>query len=136
MSVRLSFSSAVLACAILILSCGATVHAAANSSDKPDNSELGLLRRTYHTLKIADHDYDGHRAKAMHSIEAACDMLGTNIRGDGKGDERQAVSDDQLRQGLRDLQEAHNMASAQKQQKVLVHIDKAIDDLGLALGVK
>jgi hypothetical protein len=129
---RFSVTTAALACAVLLLSCGTMVRA----DDVPDNSELGLLRKTYHTLKIADHDYKGHRVKAMRSIEAACDELGTNIRGDGKGDETQPVSDDQLRAALKDLQKAHVMATQQNQLKVLAQVDKAIDELGRALGVK
>jgi hypothetical protein len=133
---RFSLTTAALACAVLLLSCGTMVRADSSSSDVPDNSELGLLRRTYHTLKIADHDYKGHRVKAMRSIEAACDQLGTDIRGDGKGDETQPVSDEQLRAAVKDLQKAHVMATQQNQPKVLAQVDKAIDELGRALGVK
>jgi hypothetical protein len=132
---QFSISRSALFAAMLILSCGLSARAA-DTTPADDNSELGLLKQTYHTLKIADHDYNGHRVKAMHSIENACDKLGENIRGDGKGGERQPVSDDQLRQALRNLQKAHTMATVNGQKEVLAEIDKAIDDLGRALGVK
>jgi len=136
MSSRFSLSRAALITALVLLSCSLSARAADDPSAPPDNSELGLLKQTYHTLKIADHDYNGHRAKAMRSIENACDKLGENIRGDGKGGERQPVSDAQLREALRNLQKAHTMATANGQKEVLTQIDKAIDDLGRALGVK
>src|SRR5580692_781446 len=98
MGSRFSISGAALISAILLLSCGLSARAADDPAAPPDNSELGLLKQTYHILKIADHDYDGHRVKAMHSIENACDKLGSNIRGDGKDIETQSVSDAQLRQ--------------------------------------
>ncbi len=101
-----------------------------------DNSELGLLKKTYHVLKIADHDYNGHRIKAMHAIEAACDILGEDIRGDGKGGERQPVSDEQLREAQKNLLQAHTMATQRKQKEVVGNLDKAVDQLARALGVK
>ena len=135
MGLRTSISRTALICAMVLLSGGLMVHA---DDQKPaeDNSELGLLKRTYHVLKIADHDYDGHRMKAMRSIEAACDILGENVRGDGKGGERQPVSDDQLRDAQKNLLQAHQMAMSLKQKDVVVHLDKAANELAHALGVK
>jgi hypothetical protein len=132
---QFSISRSALFVAMLILSCGLSARAA-DSTPPDDNSELGLLKRTYHILKIADHDYDGHRVKAMRSIENACDQLGENIRGDGKDKEAQSVSDAQLRQAQKWLLQAHTMASEQKQKDVVVHLDKAVNELALALGVK
>jgi hypothetical protein len=67
----------------------------------------GLLVQAYTTLGQADHDYKGHRVAAMKQIEAAAKLLGVNVRGDGKGHEKQGVSDAQLTKKLvRDLGQA------------------------------
>jgi len=36
---------------------------------------VASLRQSYATLAVADHDYKGHRVKAMKAIEAACKLL-------------------------------------------------------------
>jgi hypothetical protein len=124
---RLSFST-ILA---LIPWVSAPVALAANNGP----TEMQLLRASYVTLAVADHDYKGHRVHAMHDIEAACDILGTDIRGDGKGKEKQNVSDDQLRAAQRMLQDAYQLASIANQSQVVPHIDTAIKQLSMALNV-
>ena len=91
-----------------------------------------LLRQAYITLGHADHDYKGHRAEAMKQIEAAAHELGSNIRGDGRGHEKQGVSDEQLRaaQGL--LQQA----SVGLTGKPLKHVRAAEKQIETALKIK
>jgi hypothetical protein len=92
----------------------------------------GLLSQAYATLAQADHDYKGHRVAAMKQIEAAAKALGVNIRGDGKGHEAQGVSDAQLRtaQGL--LEQARAGLTG----KPLKHLDRAIEQISIALTIK
>jgi hypothetical protein len=92
----------------------------------------GLLVRAYTTLEQADHDYKGHRKAAMKQIEAAAKLLGVKVRGDGKGHEKQGVSDAQLRtaQGL--LQQAQSGLRG----KSLGHVNKALQQLSIALSIK
>jgi hypothetical protein len=92
----------------------------------------GLLVQAYSTLEQADHDYKGHRVAAMKQIEAAARLLGVNVRGDGKGHKPQGVSDAQLRaaQGL--LQQAQAGLSG----KALKHVNKALQQLSIALSIK
>jgi hypothetical protein len=92
----------------------------------------GLLVRAYTTLEQADHDYKGHRKAAMKQIEAAAKLLGVKVRGDGKGHEKQGVSDAQLRtaQGL--LQQAQSGLRG----KPLGHVNKAQQQLSIALSIK
>jgi hypothetical protein len=104
--------------------------------DDPNAAELGLLRRAYSTLAVADHDYKGHRVKAMHSIEAACDILGSDIRGSGKGREKQAVSDAQLREAQGFVEQARNIAMNQAQAKIIGHLNKAANEISVALTIK
>jgi len=91
-----------------------------------------LLVQAYTTLEVADHDYKGHRVAAMKQIQAAGKILGVNVRGDGKGHEKQGTSDAQLRtaQGL--LQQAQSRLSG----KALKHVDKALQELAIALSIK
>jgi hypothetical protein len=91
-----------------------------------------LLIQAYTTLEKADHDYKGHRADAMREIEAAGKLLGIRVRGDGKGHEKQGVSDEQLRvaQGL--LEQARGGL----QGKALAHVNKAIQQISIALKIK
>jgi len=91
-----------------------------------------LLTQAYSALAQADHDYKGHRVNAMKQVQAAGKILGVNVRGDGKGHERQGVSDAQLRtaQGL--LQQARASLSG----KALKHVDKALQEISLSLSIK
>ena len=95
-------------------------------------ASAGLLVQAYTTLAQADHDYKGHRVAAMKHIEAAARLLGVNVRGDGKGHEKQGLSDAQLRaaQGL--LQQARPGLSG----KPLRHVNKALEQLSIALSIK
>ena len=133
------------------LYCAARLSAAtpplpAASADGPDQplarlqaavSPVDTLRQAYIILSAADHDYKGHRVKAMKAIEAACTLLGTNISGDGKGHEKQPISDVQLRQALSLVQQAEGQVPAGKgQKKILAHLDKAISELNIALTIR
>jgi hypothetical protein len=91
-----------------------------------------LLRRAYVTLSLADHDYKGHRAEAMKQIEAAAKLLGVNLHGDGRGHEKQGVSDEQLRTARGLLKEARAGLSG----KPLKHLDKAINQISTALKIR
>jgi hypothetical protein len=92
----------------------------------------GLLVQAYATLEQADHDYKGHRVAAMKQIEAAAKLLGVSVRGDGRGHEKQGVSDAQLHtaQGL--LQQALPGLSG----KPLKHVNRALQQLSIALSIK
>lgn len=43
------------------------------------SAEVAALKPAFNTLLGADHDYDGHRVKAMRDIAQACRLLGTDI---------------------------------------------------------
>ena len=91
-----------------------------------------LLRQAYGTLEQADHDYKGHRLAAMKQIEAAAALLNVNLKGDGKGHEKQVVSDEQLRSAQGLLQQAAGGLTGQAQK----HVHNAIHQISLALEVK
>ena len=98
-----------------------------------DGTEAGLLRQAYGLLSQADHDYQGHRIRAMKQIEVAAQHLGVNLRGDGKGHEAQATSDGQLRSAQALLVQA---SGGLKAGNGLAHVKLAIAQLNIALGIR
>ncbi len=92
----------------------------------------GLLPEAYNLLRVADHDYNGHRARAMHQIEAAAKLIGEHLTGDGHGHEAQVGSDDNLRRA----QSLLSQAEAKMAGKPAVHVQKALSELSVALAVK
>lgn len=91
-----------------------------------------LLAQAYTNLAQADHDYQGHRVKAMKQIAAAGKLLGLNLHGHGKGHEKQGVSDDQLRAAQALLAQARPGLNG----KALKHVDRALQELSIALKIK
>ena len=98
-----------------------------------DGAEAGLLRQAYGMLSVADHDYQGHRARAMKQIEVAAQHLGVILRGDGRGHEPQATSDGQLRSAQAMLVQA---SGGLKEGQGLAHLKLAIAQLNVALAVR
>lgn len=153
MSIRFVSSCGLAAAAFLILSPGANLRAAttlvvpkagsaANQQQQsqataaPVGSEAGLLQAAYNTLSVADHDYKGHRVKAMKHIEAAAKLLGLNLQGDGKGHEKQFVSDAQLREAQTQLQQVSSSLTGRKQPRVAKQVDAAITEISTALSIR
>jgi hypothetical protein len=134
-----------MAAVVLALFCGSNQAAlgatskknapAASSSKQQTPAEIQTLQQAYSLLEAADHDYQGHRAKAMHHIAVACRILGSSEKGDGHGDEAQSQSDGQLQQAQSLLQGvestiASSNAHAGKQ------VTEAIQELTTALSIK
>ena len=94
------------------------------------------------TLNKADHDYQGHRAAAVHEITHAIHILSHGMQHPnpgqhfvaGKNKEPQKVSDAQLKQSLAALQSL-TVPPGKHQAQVQAHIIKAIADLQKALTV-
>lgn len=91
-----------------------------------------LLMQAYSSLEQADHDYKGHRAAAMKQVEEAAKLLHINVRGDGRGHEKQGISDEQLRKAEGLLQQA----KAGLKGKPLKHVNNALKQLHTALSIK
>jgi hypothetical protein len=95
-------------------------------------SPANLLRQAYVTLSMADHDYKGHRVEAMKQIEAAAKVLRMDIRGDGRAHEKQGISDEQLRIARGLLEQTRTGLEV----RALKHIDKAINQIDIALKIR
>jgi hypothetical protein len=93
---------------------------------------ITLLNDAYATLAQANHDYQGHRVRAMKQIEAALNVLGEKISGQGKGHEPQGTSDAQLRAAQVLLQQA----GAGLTGKALKHVNEAASQISTALSIR
>jgi len=98
-----------------------------------DSAEAAMLHRAYHILATGDHDYKGHRAKAMHAVEAAAKLLGVDLKGDYKEHEVQPLSDDKLREAKDLLAKVQLNADVKGQPHVSKHLDRAIEEINAGL---
>jgi hypothetical protein len=119
---------------------------------------INELHSTRTLLQNADHDYDGHRAKAVHHVGAAIHALGghhhtqaggtttpavnpqpVNAQG-GKNPLPQEVSDARLKQGIQQLQIIQQQLATTKPGKnhgnAATSIQNAITELNTALKIK
>ena len=99
-------------------------------------SEAKALTSAYLILATGDHDYKGHRVKAMHQIEAAGKLLGMDLSGDAKGHKPQALSDDKLREARGMLETVLNAAEVKSQPRISKHITEAINQINVALTIR
>ncbi len=90
----------------------------------------------YRLMKKADHDYDGHRVKAMEHLEVAGKALGLELKGDLGDKERQWKSDAQLAEARKLLRNAAKKLERADRDRVADHVDLAIKEIDLALKVK
>jgi hypothetical protein len=104
------------------------------------------LHQTRVLLHQADHDYQGHRVKAMHEIGQAMNALHPHhkhklgVRKGGGGNENQAVSDMQLAQAGKQLQvvlnQLNNGAANANTAKAAMHVQNAMAQLNTALKIR
>jgi hypothetical protein len=124
--------------------------------------EAEVLREVFVMLADANHDYDGHRAKAVGQVKDALKILDASImkrgspaekaitaaeermakaavaaRDKGPQDvEAQKASDDQLRKARELLHKVHGALAESKQHKPAEHVHHAIEELDIALKVR
>jgi hypothetical protein len=122
-------------------------------SDGPYAQAIAQLRTTRALLHQANHDYKGHRVKAMHDITQAIHALlpahhphrtGTTTgqpakTAQGQGNnEPQSVSDGQLRQAIQQLQSVRSSLGSSQNGNIATAtaaIGRAIQELQTALQV-
>lgn len=100
-----------------------------------DSAEAGMLHRAYHILATGDHDYHGHRVRAMHQVEAAARLLGLDLSGDLKDRENQVLSDDKLREAAQLLSNVLASAEVKNQKRVTKHLTEATNQINIAMSV-
>lgn len=101
-----------------------------------DSAEAGMLQNAYIILATGDHDYKGHRVRAMHAVEAAAKLLGATLGGDDKDRQMQPLSDAKLHEAEGLLQNVLGAAEVKSQARVTKRINDAIDQINLALAIK
>jgi hypothetical protein len=97
-----------------------------------DDAKRHKLRRAYWLLEQADHDYKGHRGKAMEQIRKAGKIMGIDLHGEGYGGEHQAWSDERLREAKHALEDIVDTRHEREHE----HIWKAIKEIDKALEVR
>jgi len=101
-----------------------------------DTAEAGMLHRAYRILATGDHDYNGHRVRAMHQIESAAKLLGLDLSGDAKDKQPQPLSDAKLREAQGLLQSVLGASEVKSQKRISKHITEAIDQINVALSIR
>jgi hypothetical protein len=87
------------------------------------------LRHAYWILEQADHNYQGHRGKAMEEIRKAGKVLRMDLKGDGYGGKKPVWSDALLREAKHNLEEIYEDYGGEEQR----HIHAAIREINYAL---
>ena len=113
------------------------------------NPAMTALHQAHTLLATANHDYDGHRAKAEHHITQAMHEMGGHHQGQGKNKgrgrqrrEREQRTGEQGATGpvRRTLQKAVQLLTGMQGQvsnaKAAEHIKEAIAELNTALKIK
>jgi hypothetical protein len=101
-----------------------------------NTTEAGMLQNAYVILATGDHDYQGHRVRAMHQIETAARLLGMNITGSAKDRQLQPLSDAKLREASGLLSTVLGSAEVKDQVRVTKHITEAINQINVALSIR
>jgi len=101
-----------------------------------DTAEAKMLRDVYITLATGDHDYKGHRAAAMYQVKAAADLLGLDIGGDNRTRQPQVLSDDKMRESKAMIVQVMGAAEVKDQEKVVKHLQEAVHQINVGLGIK
>jgi hypothetical protein len=104
----------------------------------PDLESVSLLHNVYQALQAVNHDYGGHRLRAMRHVGAALHHLGPSAPprlGTGKGQMTvpQPVSDTILREARASLQRIRNRSAHAGANGAL---DQAMREIDLALTVR
>jgi hypothetical protein len=124
--------------------------------------ESHALKKAYILMAMGDHTYDGHRARAMHRVEAAVKMLDASIMHKGTNGQKvlavqseiaaaraaflakhqatvhesQALSDLQMRAALGLLVQVDRALVQQNQSRVRAHVEQAIQEVRVALAIR
>lgn len=116
---------------------------AAPTDPGPYAAAVAQLRATSHLLHQADHDYKGHRVKAIHEIHLAIHILhpvhkkhhAPTVKTAG-GNLPQAVSDAHLKQAITQLQGVHAGLNNNAPAQAIAAIRAAVSQLNTALSIK
>lgn len=92
------------------------------------------LLHAYVLIKHANHNYEGHRARALEHVEAAGKALDLNLEGDVNNHERQWKSDQMMAEARHLLFHARGSFERQDRDRAATHVDRAIEEIDRAIG--
>jgi hypothetical protein len=124
--------------------------------------EAAVLNDAYVLMAMANHDYAGHRAKAMEYVEYAIKRLDGSVMKNGTNSQKvvaardeidtarakflaqrrgtlpkgQALSDLQMREALQLISRVYGAASVQKQPKIHEQVGNAIEQINISPAIK
>jgi hypothetical protein len=114
-----------------ILAIGVALSFATRVYAEPPGQELV---HAYVLLKHANHNYEGHRARALEHVEAAGKALDLNLEGDVNNHERQWKSDQMLAEARHLLFHAREKFERHDRDRAATHVDRAIEEIDRAIG--
>lgn len=133
---KIALLSAAVACGV---SLRATAQAPGAAPNPPvafrDSAEAGMLRNAYVILATGDHDYKGHRVRAMRQIEAAAKLLNMDLGGDYKDRQPQPLSDAKLREAQGLIQNVLGAAEVKNQKRITNRLTAAVNQINIALSI-
>jgi hypothetical protein len=92
------------------------------------------LVHAYVLLKNANHNYEGHRARALEHLQAAGKALNLKLEGDADNRERQWKSDQMMAEARHLLYHARGAFERHDRDIAAAHVDKAIEEIDRAIG--
>jgi len=92
------------------------------------------LVHAYVLLKHANHNYEGHRARALEHIEAAGKALDLKLEGDTDNHEHQLQSDQMMAEARHMLFHARESFERHDRDRAATHVDRAIEEIDRAIG--
>ena len=121
---------------IMLVVVGAVCLCVPAFAGSPKDAEINGLRNAYIGLVRGDHDYKGHRARALKHVETAAQHLGLNISGDGKARQPQKNSDADLAGARAALVPVLDIAKSQGQPLIEKEVAAAIKEIDIALKIR
>ena len=123
---------------VTVVSIAPSIAFAQGRGQPPANpADVTAVVQAYRVLEIADHDYQGHRIKAMEHLRKAGLILGVSLKGNGQGREQQGDSDTQLKQAQSMLQQmSKSKVAGRRHQRAMTHVNSALSELETALSIK
>lgn len=101
-----------------------------------DSAEAKMLHDAYAILATGDHDYKGHRVRAMRAVERGAKLLGMDLAGDLKDKTPQPLSDEKLRQAQGLITQVLGAAEVKNQKRVVKNLTEALNQISTALTIR
>ena len=113
--------------AVFMLACGCQAYAGSARED---------LVHAYVLVKLANNNYGGHRANALHHLEVAGRDLGLDLHSGGTERERQMQSDAQMAEAGRILRDVRYRLDVHDRDRASANVNRAIIEIDKALSAR